>query len=264
MTSTVRSSDGRVVIPARLRRRRAEVRRGEGRRRLRRVVAFGVLAGILAAGWALLRSPLLAVDHFVVTGSEHVDADQVVEVTGIGPGVAMMDVSPGDAETAIETLPWIAEAQVTREWPGRITVELVDREAIAQVASGDAFALVDAEGRVLQTDVPRLEGLPLLAGRHHAEAGTRIAEIEPLLRTAEALPVDHRDRVEEIAFSEGGAVALTLEGDATVSLGRSEDFGAKFASLTAVLEHIGSLGSGCTLDVSVPTAPTLTPEYGCA
>lgn len=263
MTSTLRSSDGRVIVPERLRRRRAEVRRGQGRRRLRRVVAFAALAAILAAGWAALRSPLLAVDDVVVTGSSHVGPDEVASVSGIEPGVAMMDVSPARARRALEASPWVARATVAREWPNRVRIEVVDREPVAQVASGSRFALVDATGRVLQVGIAREPGLPLLEGHHATRAGSTIRAAAPLLETAAGVPADYRGEISGIGVTEQGSVALTLTGDGVVTIGRSEGFGAKFASLTTVLDHLGGLHAGCTLDVSVPASPTLTPEYGC-
>ena len=264
MSSTLRSSDGRVIVPARLRRRRVEVRRDQGRRRLRRLVTFGVLALIVAGGWALLRSPLLAVDEVTVSGSAHVERAEVVTAGGLGPGTAMMDVSPGRVETRLEALPWIARAKVSRQWPNRVQVTLVDRKPVAQVAAGRSFALVDDSGRVLQTLSGRAADLPLLEGRHAAEPGDRIASATSLLATAAALPSVYRKQVGGIGSSRDGSVTLTLTDGGVVDLGSSDDFAAKFASLSAVLDHLGSLGAGCRVDVSVPTSPTLEPEYGCA
>lgn len=264
MTSTLRSSDGRVIVPARLRRRRVEVRRDRGRRRLRRLVTFGGLALVLVGGWGVLRSPLLAVDDVTVSGSSHVDEAQVIAASGVGPGTAMMDVDPARVAGRLEKLPWVKRAEVSREWPNRVHVSLVDRTPVAQVASGSSFALVDATGRVLQAGSGRAANLPLLKGRHAPAPGNRVTAAGPLLATAAALPPGANSLVQGISYDSGGSVALTLTGDGVVTLGRSDDFPAKFASLTAVLEHLGSLGRGCTLDVSVPTSPTLTPEYGCA
>lgn len=265
MSGTIRSADGRVIVPERLRRRRVEVRRGRGRRRLHRVTAFGALAVVLAAGWGLLRSPVLAVDEVVVVGSSHVGRAEVARTGDLRKGVAMMDVSPAREQRRLEALPWVARATVTREWPNRVRVTLVDRVPVAQVASsGSTYALVDDGGRVLQTGVERVERLPVLAGHRATRAGVRLGSVRPLLEAATALPADYHGRIDSIGLSRDGSVALTLPGDGVVTLGRSEALPAKFASLSTMLDHLGSLGKGCVLDVSVPASPTLTPEYGCA
>ncbi len=264
MSATLRSPDNRVIVPERLRRRRAAVRRGRGRRRFRRLVAVSALVMVLIAGFVVLRSPLLAVHQVAVRGSTHVTRSDIARVAGLTPGVAMMDVSPGRADKRIEALPWVAHATVKRHWPNRVQVQIRDRVPVAQVAAGAHYALVDVHGRVLQRGVARNAALPLLADRHAGAPGTKVEASAPLLAAARELPKGVRGQVAAIGFARGGAVALTLRGHGVVELGRADGLSAKFASLTTMLDHLGSLGSGCTLDVSVPTAPTLTPEYGCA
>ena len=264
MTSTVRSSDGRVVLPARLRSRRVEVKRNEGRRRLRRVVALVVVAAIVAGGWALVRSPLFAVNHISVLGSSHVNASDVARASGITKGVAMMDVNPARARKKLAALPWVATAHVSREWPNRIRIHLVDRKPVAQVATGTTFALVDETGRVLQTGVKPSSALPTLERIRIPAAGHTVAAAAPLIATAAALPASYRNQVRSIGFDSDGSVALTLTSDGVVSLGGAAGLTAKFTSLSTVLGHLGGLAKGCTLDVSVPLSPTLTPEQGCA
>lgn len=261
--TNLRSSDGRVIVPDALRRRRVAVRRSEGRRRLHRLVAFGVLVAALAVGWALLRSPLMAVDVVAISGSTHVDASQVARATGIRRGRAMMDVSTGRAQRQLEALPWIASAKVTRQWPGRVRVTLRDRVPVAQVASGTTFASVDLDGRVLASGVKRDRALPLISDRQVTVAEGRVGRAGALLTTARALPGDLVTSVAHIGFDRDGAVALTLSQDGVVTLGRADGLPAKFASVVTVLGHVGELHKGCTLDVSVPMTPTLTPGYGC-
>lgn len=263
MTTTVRSADGRVVVPARLRRRRAEIRRDHGRKRLRRLIALGVLVAVGAAAWGALRSPLLDVDEITVTGSDHVDGAAALRATGLSKGTAMMDVSPAEATERLEALPWIASASVSREWPNRVEIDLVDRTPVAQIASGDDYALVDTTGRVLEDGGDRRDDLPVLIGARAAKPGSAVRNADALLATASSVPETERKRIVDIGLADDGAIAVGVREGGTVTLGRSEGFDAKFASLTTMLEHLGDLAEGCTLDVSVPTAPTLTPEYGC-
>ncbi|MGI9033123.1 MAG: hypothetical protein ACR2HY_05490, partial [Acidimicrobiales bacterium] len=59
----------RVPIDPRIRRRQLQVRRAEGRRRLRLLVATSIVVAVLGAGWGLTRSPLLDVDRVTVQGA---------------------------------------------------------------------------------------------------------------------------------------------------------------------------------------------------
>lgn len=253
-----------MVVPAQLRQRRVEVRRGEGRRRLRRLTAFGVIVLFLLVGWAFLRSPLLAVHTIEVDGGRHVTRADVERVTGIGAGTAMMDVDQGRSAHRIEALPWVATARVARHWPTDVTVTLTERTPVAQVGGGRSWALVDATGRVLERRTGRSVGLPILDGVTAGSPASHVARSGPLLDVVAEMPRSLRDDVAQFGYTSKGAVALTLLGDGVVSFGRPDDLPAKYASLTTMLDHLGTLHRGCTLDVSVPEAPTLTPESDCA
>lgn len=264
MTSTLRSSDGRVVVPAQLRQRRVEVRRNEGRRRLRRLGAGGIVLVILLAGWGILRSPLMAVHKVQIVGSSHVTNADVQRVTGIGAGRAMIDVRPGAADRRLEVLPWVDSATVTRHWPTEVAITLTERRPVAQIGHGRSWALVDDSGRVLERRTARSAKLPVLQDLTAGAPGSQVASSRPQLAAVAAMPRSLRADVAQFGYTSKGAVALTLADGGVVTLGRPDGLSAKFASLTTMLDHLGTLHSGCTLDVSVPEAPTLTPEKDCA
>lgn len=264
MTSTLRSSDGRVVVPAQLRQRRVEVRRNEGRRRLRRLGSAGIVLVILLAGWGILRSPLMAVHTVEVTGSSHVTKEDVRRATGVGPGRAMIDVRPGDAGQRLEALPWVATATVSRHWPTDIAITVTERRPVAQIGKDRSWVLIDHSGRVLERRTARSVGLPVLQGLTAGAPGSNVKRSAPLLAAVAAMPRSLSDDVAQFGYSSKGALALTLAGDGVVTLGRPDGLSEKFASLTTMLDHLGTLHDGCTLDVSVPEAPTLTPEKDCA
>src|ERR1700682_1439022 len=84
----------RLPIDPRIRQRRIEVRRDEGRRRLRFVCVLVVAALVAAAGLGIPPSRLLAVPHVEVSGAAHTSREQVLAAAGLGHGRLMMDVHP--------------------------------------------------------------------------------------------------------------------------------------------------------------------------
>ncbi len=182
MTTTLRSPDGRVVVPEKLRARRVEVRRNEGRRRLRLLGALAALLAILGAGWAFTRSPLLAVDTVKIVGSDHVTAAQVAHVAHLQRGTAMVDVRPGRAAAQIRSLPWVATASVGRHWPGEVTVTVTDRTPIAQIADGRSWLVVDGTGRVLERRTAATASLVVLTGLAATSPGQRGAALGGVAR----------------------------------------------------------------------------------
>src|SRR6476620_10843805 len=104
----------------RIRRRRVEVQRQEGRRRLRVLVGITVVVAVGGGGWAATGSPLLDVDRVVVEGATHTPVAEVVAATGIRRGRPMIDVDIRGAQRAVDGLPWVQQATVHRQWPGRV------------------------------------------------------------------------------------------------------------------------------------------------
>jgi len=129
-----------VAVDPRFRARRIAVRRDEGRRRLKRLLGLVGVAAVALAAVIVLRSPVLDVDEVAVSGTERLDAEQLREVAGIGIGRPILLADLDGAAEALEALPWIARAEVTRDLPGTVRVAVREREAAAVVGCEQARA----------------------------------------------------------------------------------------------------------------------------
>src|SRR3954453_3355995 len=91
--TTIRSPEApKAPIDPRFRQRRIEVRRDEGRRRLRvLMILVGLMLAALLA-WGITRPPLLNVDHLRVPGTGHTKQADISAVSGLHRGMAMFDV----------------------------------------------------------------------------------------------------------------------------------------------------------------------------
>jgi cell division protein FtsQ len=253
------------TVDPRMRARRIEVRRADARKRLHRVVLFASTMGVLAAAMLAVRSPLLDVDRITVSGADHTGADAVRAASGIHRHTPMIDVDTGAARAKLLALPWVADATVTRHWPATVEVRVRERAAVAVEPAGQGgFALLDVTGRVLGVEAAPPPGLPQLAGLPPAGTpGTRgTAEAAPALGVASSLPVSLRPRVVTVVVVEGGAVDLRLADAGVVHLGPPDDLQAKLLAALTVLEQV-DLTNVCTIDVRVPTAPSLTRASPC-
>ncbi len=167
-----------IRMEPRIYRRRVEVRRQEGRHRLRVLVTISTVVVTACAGWGLTRSPLLDLDRIEVVGASHVTAQQVRAASGLGLGEALTDVDGARAARAIGALPWVQRAVVARHWPSRVTIRITERSAVAAAAAGlDRFALVDKSGQVLEV-VDRLPpgGIQLAGLPPAGPPGSRLDE----------------------------------------------------------------------------------------
>ncbi|GAC1314256.1 MAG: hypothetical protein NVSMB12_07210 [Acidimicrobiales bacterium] len=257
-----RRGDPRFRIDPRFRQRRIEVKREAGRKRLRVLIAGTSVLVALAAALGAARSPLLAVRHVRVAGTAHVPAVDVVAASGLAGRHQLLDVNARAVARRIELLPWVATATVRREWPTTVRVAVTERVPVATVGSGAGPMAVDGTGRVLAVApdlrVPVLEPAPGVVPPVVPAPGATVDRFfGPGLAVAAAMPADLAPRVQAIVVGSADDVHLRLESGQDVILGSAADMGPK---LTAVLtlEVRQKLGPG-TLDVTVPSAPVLTP-----
>lgn len=244
----------------RFRRRWIEVRRRQGRRRLYVLGGLIAVTGTAATGWAALHSPVLDVDVVRVTGAGRTPAAEVVAVSGVPRGHALIDVDPEAVRAAVGRLPWVLRAKVTRQWPGSVSIAVTERVPVAAARAGEqSWALVDAEGRVLATVAEPPPGLPPVSGTAPVGVpGTRLGSgWEAVLRVAAATPPPLLDRVSAIAEADNGGVELTLAPGAVVRFGLPEQVDEKFTAISTVLARVDTKDLA-VLDVRIPRTPALT------
>ena len=254
-----------VRIDPRIRERRLEVRRREGRRRLLVLVGAATVGTLVGGTWGASRSPLLDVDRVEVAGAVHSDAAEVVRASGLRRGRALVDVDPEAAAAGAERLPWILRATVRREWGGTVDIEVTERVPVAAAPVGDGWVLVDGEGRVLAGVAGPPPGLPsVTAGSPPGPPGTELGgPWEAVLEVARTAPGTLLERVRAIAVVEGGGVELTLVSGGMVRFGPPEQLQEKFTAIETVLRQVDTRNLA-VLDVRIPRTPVLTRDEAAA
>lgn len=250
-----------LPMDPRIRQRRIEVRRHEGRRRFRALLACVAVVLTLAGAAALARSPVFDVDYVDVRGNDRTPRGEIVAAGRLADHPAMLDVDTGDVERRVEALPWVLEARAALDWPGTVHVSVTERAPVAVLPAGDGrWAMADVTGRVLAVGPDKPVRLPVVGDVPPPGApGTVVAaRARPALRVAEALSPALRDRVADLAIVAGGDVELQLvPPGGVVRLGRPVDLDRKLAVLGTVLAR-ADLTNVAVIDVRVPRAPSLT------
>jgi hypothetical protein len=256
-------------------------RRQEGRRRLRLLAGAGVVAVIGLAGVAVVESPLMAVRTVHLTGAAHESRAQILAVSGLGAKPAMIDLNAAAVARRIETLPWVATARVTRQWPSSVTVQVTERVAVAvvavplpagptspaAVAAGAPTVLVDASGRVLATTIGGVPGLPLVAmatgspgtpgtwmpGTFGRGIGPNTATpLDTELQLAADLPVSLSADVVSLSISPQGVLDGVVQ--STLPATGSSGSGAN--------SSYGSSSGGAAVKSPAPSGPMVPVDFG--
>lgn len=254
-----------VVVDPRMRQRRMEVSRTRGRRQRRRLLWLAVPVVLVAVLAAVAQTPLLDVDRVTVEGAGQTPRRAIIEASQISHGDSMAGLDEAAAERRVAELPWVADANAVREWPGTVRITVSERTPVAVVAAGQGgWATVDATGRVLHVGEDPHQPLVRIPGvsATPVEGEELPAETHAALRVAQTADARLRgllasltvDLVGELRDPDTGAVA-------SVAFGSADELDEKVAALSAIVSQV-DLGCLRLVNLEVPSAPVTEPK-GC-
>lgn len=150
------------------------VRRGVRTTIVRGAILLAVIAAFGSAAYAGVRAsqdPRFALREIQVDGCSRSSAADVLAAAALPQGSNIWLLDTGSAVTRIGSLPWTKSASISRAWPNRVSVTVVERRPAARLdlsSAGSAEepsagrALLDAQMHVLAVgpDDPRDAGLP--------------------------------------------------------------------------------------------------------
>ena len=253
-----------IAVDPRIRARRIEVKRSEGRRRLRRLGWVTAGGAVVAGLGGLSMTPLLDVDRIVVEGAARSGVEAVRAASAIPAGEPMVTADLTAAADAVARLPWVRTAEVRRRWPGTVVVEVVERTPVAAVpAAGEGWTLLDADGRQLVVELaPAPEIVRVEVPPSPPSLGSTADEAaRSVLQLASTLPAALHGRLVALRPAEGGVVEGTVVlrdgSSARVLFGRPDQVQAKWVALATVLDSVEPAGLS-RIDVRVPSSPVLT------
>jgi cell division protein FtsQ len=231
------------------------------RRRLPWRVAFFALAGfaiIAGVAWALLGDRVFVVRSIAVTGTRLVSPARVIAAADVPLGTPLTRVDPGAVTRRVETIPQVASATVSEDWPDHLTIAVTERVPVLAVrmASG-GYDLVDPTGVIVRMAKTRPGGLPLfvttlpgsaLRGDPGvAAAAAVLTELTPALARAVATVSAAQVLNEAGPAAAAEQVTLWMDGGRTVVWGDPGNGAVKDREIEILLR-----GTVNYLDVSAP------------
>ena len=144
-----------------------------------------LLSAAFAHSWyALLDAPWLRVNEIEIKGNKHLERNEILNTLGVAKDTCVLDLKVSEAASRLERLPWLKKAVVRLDPPGKIIVEVTEREPLAVVLADDYF-LMDREGRLFTgTTIESNPGMLLITGF----AGTGLKE-------GDLLPYEAREAI---------------------------------------------------------------------
>jgi cell division protein FtsQ len=212
--------------------------------------ALGIVVVLVLLVVGAVFSPILALRHVVVDGTQRLDAAALADAVDGQLGVPLALLDEDRIRTELGEFTLIRSYVTELVPPDTLLIHIVERAPIGVIAGTDGFELTDPAGVMIETTATRPEGYPeiqLVAGEDVSGAGFRsMAEV------LVALPPAVLAQVETIAARTRDDVTLTLSGSAQrVVWGSAEDSQAKAAVLAGLLALHSGDGPG-EYDVSAP------------
>lgn len=246
------------MIDDRIAERRREVRQERQRRRRRRTLVVALCLVVVAGLVVIERSQLVALDEVLVTGTDRLTEDEVLDAAALDLGTSTLRLRLGAVEDRVTRLPLVAEAEARRVDPLTVEIEVEERvPALMAVGEGTAV-LIDREGIVLIEE--SLDTVPEIALRGPPpEPGERVDEDAALANAFRVWRgLSGPLRAETTRYVADGATELTLElaQGIEVRFGRAERIDEKVRALGRILEDVGDTPIEA-IDVRAPRAPVV-------
>ena len=113
----------------------------------------------------ILQSPYFKVTSLNISGNNRLSVQEILDTAKIRPDTNVLLVNLPLARKYLLSHPWIAEADVTRELPGKLVLSITEHRPIAIMDMGRKF-LINIEGKIFKevsdtdpVELPVIEGL---------------------------------------------------------------------------------------------------------
>lgn len=242
----------------RMRKNRYKKKRRQSRGRLmaRLLLSFklgGLMALLLAIsalfvmGYAAVtRSDYFRTQAVEISGQSRLSREAIMAQAGLHPGENLLAVNLHLVRKRLLSQPWIARAQVERQIPGTLNIQVKEHQPLAVVDLGRKF-LINTHGRIFKEyEDEEAMDLPLVTGIAYADISLGGDNLSPALDTVlkvleasqapgSALPYRHIARVR---FDAQMGILLTERGTRrTVKLG-FDHFREKYSRLTQLWPYL--------------------------
>lgn len=231
------------------------------RRQRRRRIAWGSVAGIVVLLVALILvavySPILALRHIRVDGTNRLDPAVIAEAVSGQTGVPLALLDEDRIRRELGEFTLIRSYVTELVPPDTLLIHIVERAPIGAVSTPAGFDVLDPAGVVIESPGERPAGLPLLVLDDEGVEGIGFESMVEVLR---ALPSDVLAQLDTITARTRDDVTLVFAGsNQRVVWGSAEDSDRKARVLAALLPHFAASGPG-EYDVSSPGVGVFRPD----
>ena len=181
------------------------------------LAGFCMLCGVAAVRWAV-RLPVFGIAGITVSGEvSHNSVHNLRANVAPHIGSTFFTVDLIQVRGAFESLPWVRQALVRRDFPNRLLVKLQEHQAVAYWGSESDSQLINSYGEVFEANGGEVEQdmLPRLIGPEGHSA-----EVLSMYRTLRPLYLALGLELEQMELTGRGSWSGHLDNGADIEMGR--------------------------------------------
>lgn len=174
----------------------------------------------------------LVVSDIQAVGRRNTSGADLLDALGVSARTPILGLDLVDARRRLESLPWVASAEIERRLPHALRIVITERVPVAILQTSDRSMLIDAKGVQIVPVAAQPGDLPIVTGRGAAEnAAALIAELarfpEIAARVKAAVRVGDRRWDIRLDSVESGVEVRLPEVDAAAAIGRLAELDRK-------------------------------------
>jgi cell division protein FtsQ len=206
---------------------------------------------VVVAVWLVYFSSVLAVTGVDVRGTSLLSKAEVRSAAAVPEGGALARVDLDRIRSRVDALAPVKSADVSREWPHRVRIDVTERVPVAVVTIAGKLQGMDEDGVVFRDYASPPPNLP----RVTTGSDTSSDALREAARVVGSLPNSLSARVDHVEVETVDRISLALRDGRVVRWGSSADSSLKSEVLAKLLTAVPHAH---VYDVSVPGEPTTT------
>lgn len=203
------------------------------------LVGFCILGAVATARWAA-RLPVFDIAGITVTGE--VSHNSALNLrANVAPRISgtFFTVDLTQVRGVFESVPWVRQAVVRRDFPNRLLVKLQEHQAVAYWGSEGDSQLINSYGEVFEANVGEVEQdmLPRLSGPEGQSV-----EVLNMYRTLKPLYLALGLDLEQVELTGRGSWRVHLDNGADIEMGRGsiEEVAARVQRFLKTLTQVAA------------------------
>lgn len=121
----------------------------------------GIIGGICII--LLFVMPICYVQSIEVVGSHYYDEETIIEVSKI-ECKHLLDINDLFAKKRLEALPYVAQAEIKYDFPGKIQIHLSEKAPFAYAQFKGTFLCINKQGQVIEQTQKTHHKVPIITG----------------------------------------------------------------------------------------------------